>query len=148
MCAAPKDKDETSSVCSLLRKDNGDPAKALARYIAGFAPSATSSNTKGGSTGLNQPPCRSYLHLLCFSEFAEIPEKINGCNSKEQLARVASYYRPFKAALTDLLSVTKAATARLTSAIAKATRDATSKTDRATNTVAAKKAGANAQHIN
>ena len=109
--------DSKSTVANFYQQTGGDGSKALKRYIASF--SATSGKPELGSA----PPCRSYRSLIVFSEFDTYSEKIEVCETKEALVAISNSMKPFKAAYTDLLSMSKAAVTRLKNAIDDAKKD-------------------------
>ena len=109
------DADETKSTTSTVRK-SGSAVDALRKYIAGFTDS-----TKKGQTGKlqlgSQAPCRSYRSLLVLTEFNELEARLHSCRSKDDIANAHQFYKTFKAAYMELMSMGRAAASRLTAAV-------------------------------
>lgn len=92
---------------------NASPKKALAKFLAGFGDSASMRGRMGQS-----PPCRSFRLLRSLEELAEYRNQINQAMTKDDLALIAAAMKPFKGALQDLITMTKAANVRLKKSIA------------------------------
>jgi hypothetical protein len=108
-----EEKLETSSAISRLILESGTPERALKKYIAGFR---VGDRTKLGDA----PPCRSFQSLRTLQEFEAIRRQIMASGCKTQLTDIQQMWKPFKAALNDLLTMSKAADKRLASAAKKA----------------------------
>ena len=94
----------------------GDPKKALMRFIAGFSQTPV----KGRATAIgNAAPCRSFRSLVILNHFDMIPEKLNRCACKPEVQNVTEEYRPHKDAMKDLVTMAKAAHRRLLLAVEK-----------------------------
>lgn len=89
-----------------------DPKKSLMRFIAQFGDESSMRGRLGSA-----PPCRSFRLLRCLSFFDQITEGINNAVKKEELVNLQSDYRTYKLALSDLLTMSKAATTRLEKAV-------------------------------
>ena len=89
----------------------GGVEKALRKFIASFSDGGEKSEL--GS----QPPCRSYRSLKCLQEFKEVERKLKGARSKEEIVGINNSFKPFKAALADLMTMSKAANNRCEKAI-------------------------------
>ena len=55
-----------------------------------------------------------------FFEFAEMQQQLDGAVSKQALAMIHAQWKPYKAALKDLIASAKAATSRLEGALSRA----------------------------
>ena len=102
-----------STVRNYVRNQDGDPQKALRKYIASF------SSDEKKELG-NAAPCRSYQSLIVFSEFADKTAEIEAAQTKDDIVKVQTGMKVFKSAYQDLLSMAKAAKNRLESAVADA----------------------------
>ena len=117
-----------------MRRNGGKYRKALQRNTASFDLLASAKSWPGvkkETSMLSQPPCISYKHLLCFEEFDEVAGKIEVCTSQDQLANTNAYYKQFKGAYADLLTMIKAATKRLKDQSTKAEKDLSERRTRA-----------------
>ena len=77
-------------------------SKALAKFVAGF---------KEGSK--EPPPTRSWRNLQTLSSFDEFFKKFEKAQKEQDIGLVRAEMKVFKAALNDLISLTRAALATL-----------------------------------
>ena len=101
--------EDASTVARYIASSGGAKA-ALNKYIASF-------DSRDLSMLGTQPPCKSYKKLRLLSDYSAIDSSIRTCNSKDQLVTLKNEWAPFKAALTDLINMSKAACRRLVNAI-------------------------------
>lgn len=131
-----------SSVQNLVKKSGGAVA-AMKKYIASF--SGESQDCKLGSG----PPCRSYRNLLVLSEYDELEKRLVAAKSKDDLATALAFYKPFKAAYSELITMAKGAATRLTVSVEKMTEVAAEETASVARSQGRRKkdkAGAQAKH--
>ena len=88
--------------------------EALAKYIASFSLRQSQSPQLGEG-----PPCRNYRNLILFTEYASIDQEIQAATRKEHLKQVSAKWKPFKEALSDLMTQSMVAAQRITKAITK-----------------------------
>ena len=68
----------------------------------------------------NAAPCKSHQSLQVFTEFKEIEQILPKCKTNPEIAAIHKRFEPFESALTDLVTMAKAADRRLALAITKA----------------------------
>ena len=106
--------DEASTVANFVAKA-GDPARALRRYIASFSTNQDKPDFA--------PPGRSFRALICFCEFESYLDKLEVCDSREDVSSLQAQMKPFKAAYTDLVAMCRAAVTRLRNAVVDARKE-------------------------
>ena len=95
--------------------NQGGAKKALRRFVASFDASAIEHGELGTCV-----PCRSYRNLKCLFEFAEMQQQLDGAVSKQAVAMIHAQWKPYKAALKDLIASAKVAASRLEGALSRA----------------------------
>ena len=80
---------------SLAEKREKEAARNLQLFIASFRTS--------GAT----PPCRSFRSLITIGEFGPYIAKLSQANSEADLKSVVEEFKPFKAALNDLVAMSR-----------------------------------------
>ena len=93
-----------STVSMFVNLVGGDAKKALRKYIAQFSSKDSANKNLLG----NAPPCRSYQSLILFSEFEDRSNDFENCQTKDAIAQIQKDMKPFKTALSDLLSISDA----------------------------------------
>lgn len=91
--------------------EGGDVRKALKKCIASFGGATVGQGAKALHL-LAGPPCRSYRQLITLEDFAEIAKDINDAQRNDTLVALKNKWKPYKEALTDLLSMSKSAESR------------------------------------
>lgn len=89
--------------------------KALKVFIARFSLQQGEADKIGSG-----PPCRSYRSLVCLDDLVNRESEFHSAQTKTDIDNVKLKLKPFKLAITDLLSMSKAAAKRLDSLIVKA----------------------------
>ena len=87
---------------------SASPRKALARFLAGFGEAASMRGKLG-----HAPPCRSYRLVRTMESFSGVPARILDTLSKDEQAAIGEEQKPFRTALNELITMTKAAKVRL-----------------------------------
>ena len=112
----------SSTVVGKLVQAEGNPRKALRKYIASFG--------DGSATFGNSAPCRSYRALTLLSDFDETRENLKKCKNMAEIQAEQKRWTLFKNALRDLMGMCKAAVTRLNSS-AKSARNSSENQKRA-----------------
>jgi len=91
--------------------------EALKKFIAGFMQIGATAAAKGDARArLGQaPPCREYRSLVCLCDFEGMIEKILMAESQQDITNAVANMVPWKAAIQDILSSSKAWERRVSS---------------------------------
>lgn len=91
----------------------GSPATSLAKYIASFGDTTSLRSSKVGTA----PPCRSFRLLKCLGDFDQYVKLINAADHKTDIEKVKNSQLPHRTAISELLTMAKAAEGRLARAL-------------------------------